>query len=546
MIAAIANTAWWASCTPAHRALRAALQDPERAQVTLLREMLRQNAATAFGREHGFRDVTSYESFARSVPLRDYDELVPWIDRIAAGEADVLTAGPVERLVPSGGSTRAKKLVPYTSPLRRQFRQAIGAWIHDLYGARPSLRRGCAYWSITPVATGAEMWAGRSVPIGFDEDSAYLGRATRWLVDATMAVPPTVRLIADVEAFRYVTVLFLLRRRDLRLISVWHPSFLLFLLDAMRAHWPALLRDVRDGTCRPKGDVPGDVVMAFAGYWSPAPARAAELEYADPQDPRSIWPGLGLVSCWADAHAALPARALADAMPGVEVQPKGLIATEAFVTLPFANGWPLAVTSHFSEFVDEHGAVHPAWGLAEGGVYSVAVTTAGGLWRYRLHDRVRVEGFVGRTPSLRFIGKADHVSDLFGEKLSEGFVGEVLRELLARLPRPPTFAMLAPDESAAGPCYTLYVDADQHLPPTDRLDRLLRANPHYEYCRRLGQLAAPRVFRILGSGAFERFTERGRRKGQRLGDIKAAALSAEAGWSRVFEGTYVDATGADR
>ena len=77
--------------------------------------------------------------------------------------------------------------------------------------------------------------------------------------------------------------------------------------------------------------------------------------------------------------------------------------------------------------------------------------------RYRLGDRVRVNAFVGHTPSLEFLGRDDQVQDLRGEKLSESFVAGVLHNILASVSPPPTFAMLAP-ESAGVPRYTLFVE----------------------------------------------------------------------------------------
>src|SRR5581483_2585239 len=100
----------------------------------------------------------------------------------------------------------------------------------DLYRRRPAVAAGRAYWSVTPALPADDDSA---VPVGFDDDAAYLGGARRRLVAAVLAAPSEVRLIADAEAFRYVTLLCLLRQPELRLISVWHPSYLSLLLDAL-------------------------------------------------------------------------------------------------------------------------------------------------------------------------------------------------------------------------------------------------------------------------------------------------------------------------
>jgi len=86
-----------------------------------------------------------------------------------------------------------------------------------------------------------------SVPVGFEDDSSYLGGAKKRLVDTVMAVPSELRHIGEIGVFRYVTLLCLLRQRDLRLISIWHPSFILLLLDALPSCWDHLLEDIPHG-----------------------------------------------------------------------------------------------------------------------------------------------------------------------------------------------------------------------------------------------------------------------------------------------------------
>ena len=67
-----------------HRAYEAATRDPEQAQARVLRALLRDNADTVFGREHGFATIGSAAEYARQVPIRDYETLRPYIGRIMA------------------------------------------------------------------------------------------------------------------------------------------------------------------------------------------------------------------------------------------------------------------------------------------------------------------------------------------------------------------------------------------------------------------------------------------------------------------------------
>jgi len=271
----------------------------------------------------------------------------------------------------------------------------------------------------------------------------------------------------------------------------------------------------------------------------PLPQRAKELRAADPLKPATLWPELRLVSCWGDGPAALALADLKQRFPNVRLQSKGLIATEAFVTLPFGSRNPLAVTSHFFEFIDDSGRVHLAGDLREGAEYEVVVTTAGGLWRYRLGDRVRVNSFVRQTPSLAFLARSGNVSDHFGEKLSEAFVAKAMCETLGMNATPPSFALLAPDKDEAGCHYTLYVEGSPRPAWPKALDAALRRNPHYAYCRDLGQLLPIRLF-VIPEGGYQKFAEREKANGARLGDVKPALLSQRDDWSKFFVGTYAD------
>jgi hypothetical protein len=321
-----------------------------------------------------------------------------------------------------------------------------------------------------------------------------------------MAVPSSARRITNLDRFRQAVLLHLLKRADLRLISVWHPSFLSLLLDTLARDWELLLAQLS----------------------LECPARATALRAANPNQPPTIWPNLRLVSCWADAHARGPAEELRRRLPGVTLQPKGLLATEGCITLPFAGCLPVAVHSHFFEFADESGGVHPLQDLRLGDCYEVILTTGGGLWRYRLGDQVEVTGFVERTPTLKFLGRSGNVSDRCGEKLAEAFVIDVLRSVC------PTahFAMLAPERAGDVWRYVLYLengDATHSELSRVRLDAALSANPHYALCRRLGQLGEPLVVCVSGN-AYARFTAAEMARGMRLGGIKPVALSQHTDW----------------
>ncbi len=521
--AALANVTWLGGNLGGWHRYRSALRNVQGAQRTILARYLTRNAATVIGKEYGFRHIRSLAEFRERVPLSRYDDYVPLVQRIMRGEERVLTSDRIRLLQPSSGSTHAAKLIPYTASLQREFRRAVAAWMVDLLRMRPQLLGGPAYWSITPETDRAYPSAAR--PIGFADDSAYLGGALKQVVDATLAVPAVVRHVRDLDEFRRITLLYLLNAPNLRLISVWHPSYLTLMLTPLQEAWDEFVRDVAGG-CH----------HAAAGVRiAPNPVRARALSRIRPDHPSAIWPSLGLISCWGDGHARTHLPEVSALFPGVDIQAKGLLATEAVVSIPFDGRWPLAVTSHVFEFLDASERAYWPWELEVGQSYAVVVTTGGGLYRYRLDDLVEVTGFLGQAPCLRFLGKTDRVSDLFGEKLSEGFVGMTVTELVERHGLQPRFAMLAPEHDGGRYAYTLFLETSAGLPVTIEadLEAALRENPHYEHCVQLGQLAPARTARIPAP-AYERYVGALQADGQRLGDIKPSPLSTRQGWAGIF------------
>lgn len=520
------NALWVASCLPAWRRFQYAAQHVEETQTALLANYLNINKETEYGRKYQFHQIRSASQYQARVPLTVYDDYTEYIQRIGDGEASVLTAEPVRMFELSSGSTAASKLIPYTGALQSEFQRGIAAWIYNLYTNLPDLQRGPAYWSITPLTEGRRFTSG-GIPIGFESDSAYLGLFRGRLADSVMAVPNGVKNISNVDSFRYATLLCLLRQPELCLISVWNPTFLTLLLSPLSDWWESLVDDIAYGTMSRK-----DVELRFV----PDPKRARALRALSPAEPESLWRNLRLISCWTDGASAPYARRVEAMFPRARVQGKGLLATEAFVSLPIIEATPvgevqgsvLAVNSHFFEFIDDAGEVRLAHQIEQGKTYSVVVTTGGGLHRYQLHDVVEVVGRWHQSPRIRFAGKADHISDWFGEKLEERFVAHVLQDVFAQHEISPSFAMLTPDDEG-GFRYVLYMESNVNVEGLNHhLDSALRANFHYDYCRKLGQLEVVEVVYVV-NGA-ERYLKACQARGQKLGNIKQSVLQKTGGW----------------
>lgn len=508
----------------------AALDDARAVQARQLHAILQRHRNCEYGRQHGFATIGDPAAYAQRVPIVRYDALRDAIARMAGGEPGVLVDTPVIAFEATGGSSGGAKLVPYTEAALAAFQRGLLPWLDDLYGRVPGLDGGRAYWSVSPATRAPRHTAG-GIAVGLSSDAAYLGEHVALGMLETLCVPSAAAAISDIDTWRRYTLLHLFAAADLALISVWSPTFLSELLRHARDDAVVLAHSIASGVV-PAGP-------AGAALSLPAPtansARAAlvraVLQQREPDWAR-LWPRLAVISCWDQAAARPCADALRQAFPGVLVEGKGLLATEGLVTIPWRDAaMPvLAVASGFYEFVDAGGNTALAGDVIEGREYELLLTNDSGFYRYAIGDRVRVHGFVGSAPMLEFIGRSSGGSDLCGEKLTEAFVGTMLAGLRVR------FAMLAPQASAPRGYVLLLdgaeIDADGAARLAEQADAALAANPQYAYARSLGQLAPVAGWRRDQPVA--RWLALCQQRGQRLGDIKPAALCTVDGWQQSF------------
>src|SRR5262249_6483119 len=134
--------------------------------------------------------------------------------------------------------------------------------------------------------------------------------------------------------------------------------------------------------------------------------------------------------------------------------------------------------------------------LQEGKSYFILPTTAFGLYRYNIHDVVRVTGFHNKTPLLEFLSKGAHFANFTRAKLSDKHVAGAMKDVLGRMNVMLTAYSLAPCWNDELPYYGLFVERgdlagrEEGLKLAEALDR------------RLGELnieyAAKRESRRLG------------------------------------------------
>jgi hypothetical protein len=83
-------------------------------QEKIFQEIIKTAKKTAFGQEHHFENIQSHEDFVKNVPIRDYEGLKTYIERLKTGESNVLWPGKPRYFAKTSGTTSGVKYIPIT------------------------------------------------------------------------------------------------------------------------------------------------------------------------------------------------------------------------------------------------------------------------------------------------------------------------------------------------------------------------------------------------------------------------------------------------
>jgi len=513
----------------ARRLARAFLDQTARAdevQRDLLLARVARHAESQFGRDHHFNEIRTPADFRRRVPIRGYDGHEPYIEKVRNGDTGALFGPGTDVLMfaMTSGTTNRPKTIPVTREALNDYREGWTIWGIQAFDAHfDRLRRG-----LKPILQLASDWRESQTPSGIPcgAITGLTAHMQNSLVRFTYCMPVVGSRIKDIEAKYYVALRHSVHR-DLGATIAANPSTLLAIARLGDREKATLIRDYADGTIDAKWDLPPDVRAALPRWtrWKrKGVARRLEgvVNRTGRLLPKDYWPGLNFMANWTGGTMGSYLRGYPDVFGERPVRDVGLIASEGRMTIPVDDGTPagiLDVRHHYFEFIPEDQGEREepetveACDLVEGRNYFILLTTAGGLYRYQIHDLVRCVGFHGRAPLIEFLNKGAHFSSLAGEKLSEfqvvAAVNEAQRALGLRLGS----FLLAPSWDEP-PYYTLLVEETDVAAgePAARLTAeveaaLQRQNVEYENRRSTLRLGPIRLGRIV-QGSWAQFQRR--------------------------------------
>ncbi|WP_034060408.1 GH3 family domain-containing protein [Lacinutrix jangbogonensis] len=118
-----------------HKKVQKWANNPIETQEKVFHNLISEASKTAFGEDHDFININNHDDFIKRVPIRDYEALKPYVERVVAGEKDILWKGKPLYFAKTSGTTSGAKYIPITAQSMPNHvnaaRNAILLYIHE-------------------------------------------------------------------------------------------------------------------------------------------------------------------------------------------------------------------------------------------------------------------------------------------------------------------------------------------------------------------------------------------------------------------------------
>lgn len=466
------------------------MMNPVAAQREVLQDLVTSAQYTEFGRRHGFSELFSIKAFKQAVPIQEYDDLRPWVERVMQGEQQLLWNTPIHWFAKSSGTTSDRsKFIPVSEESLEE---------NHFKAAKDVLTLYYHFHPDSDLLTGKGLIIGGSHTIHQLNEETHYGDLSAVLLQNTPFYGQWIRT----------------------------PDLSIALMDEWEAKIEQLaLNTIQEDVTSISG-VPTWTLVLFKRI----------LEITGKSCMKEVWPNLELYMH--GGVSFVPYRESFARLIGADIHYLEMYnASEGFFAAqdrPGEDGM-LLFTDHgiFMEFmpVEEYGKPEPLTvGLDKvelGRNYAPVISTNGGLWRYLLGDTVR---FTTLDPfRIRVSGRLRHFINAFGEELIIDNADSAIAVACER-----TGAVVS--DYTAGPIYFSEHGNGGHewlvefeAPPSDmaafvgELDTALKqVNSDYEAKRHRDIALRPPLVHAAPAGLFSRWLKS---KGRLGGQHKVPRLS---------------------
>ncbi|KAF9242058.1 GH3 auxin-responsive promoter [Melanogaster broomeanus] len=488
--------------------------------------------------DHSVAEVT-LERFRTTVPFSDYTAYEPFIRKLfdvpckKAEVENLLSTGyPTVVILSSSTTSKGVKYFPkYDFPRASNQEGAISVtstfncFVMHLgsrrtFDVRDETDQSVTQFPLCPISAGLT----RTIfNMKVDQDQVVMAMKV-----PTLTSPLGVSFINNYRTFIVMHALFALQERRTQTLCMTFGTIMIDFVTFMVEEWDKLLHGIETGIL-PHFEGAEHVHSYLQSYFIANPERAAELRSMETMKDSSGW----LKKLWPDLkeYTGIVTGAWGGTLskvqwylgPDVSLRSPGYLLTECFPGLPYSgiNLYKLARDDYYEllpasqvEISDEEttACLIQPWQAETGKMYEPVVTSRDGLWRYRLGDLIRIEGFDSShgSPIITFVERRHAEIRLIEASVTEAMIVDaILSTTENTIGRVVHFTSYF-DSRARLPAVGYIVELDGDIGPNPSLARqevLAVLQAQHENIRSLVHLDKMRVptIRIVERGTFAEF-----------------------------------------
>ena len=414
--------------------LNKASRNPQKAASTTLRNIITYAKDTAYGKEHNFEQILQaktdeelFKLWQANVPVNEYEDLRPYVERHKNGEANVLFPGKPVMYATTSGSTAEPKWIPMTQEyMKMVYSKMTHLWLFNFIRNRPKVYSGKALSIVGKVIEG---YAPDGTVHG--SVSGVTQRDCPKFMKVLYSNPQCVYSITDYNS-RYYVLMRMGIEQDISIIITANPSTIVELQNNVNEYFDEYVTDIENGTISQKLKIAPEIRTELEACVHPNPKRAKELRELKAKYgtvlPKHYWPNLQVLNTWKCGNTDKYIEKFQGSLPEHTLHMEfGYFASECRFGLVMDDTLNTVLFPHFHyyEFVREEDLEkeNPEFlqlsQLEEGKRYCPFITTWAGLYRYNMTDLLEVGPKYKNSPTVHLIQKTKGIVSMTGEKLYE-------------------------------------------------------------------------------------------------------------------------------
>ena len=504
-----------------------------------LLDFVHKNKNTVYGQKYGFDHIHTIQDYQDQVPFTTYDDYRDYVSRIAEnGEQNVLTADKVVFFAKTSGTSGEMKRIPVVKKATRPYTETVAVFMNIIHQEMKKRGIHCGRGLNTvEIET-------HTTQSGIKEGliSAYTLQSARLTIPVITCFPKEIFGYGEGVDMKYLKAFYALKDRDLAYMAAVFMSNLTDLMTYIFENTDRLIEDIA------QGHISNDIVMPeilrtnLNKNLRPDTERAEELrkifrEHSHSGIMTALWPKLCIVIGIGTGEFEGFAKKMRDYCgENVSFYHETYSSSEALIANAVdveCEDYRILTDSAFFEFIPVgKKAERPLLRheLKVGQLYEIVITNWSGLYRYRIKDVVRVTGFEGKNPLIRFAYRKNQVINITGVKLTAEHITHAMKEFEKTTGLHIADYTLYPDTSHSPWRIMLFLETEEEISSEQKIryahifdEKLSAMNREHGRMLQIGE-TDPSVICQVERNTFREYREFRMRQGASQNQIKTSRV----------------------